>query len=53
MYRAGGTSRPDTVEAKSEAALKIYEELDAQADIDLSAENNHWPSFDQLYIPLR
>jgi protease-4 len=35
-----------------EAALKVYEALDAQPEIDLSAENSDWPSFYQLYIPL-
>lgn len=35
-----------------EAALKVYEALDAQPEIDLSAENATWPSFYQLYIPL-
>lgn len=35
-----------------EAALKVYEALDAQPEIDLSAENSDWPSFYQLYVPL-
>jgi protease-4 len=35
-----------------EAALKVYEALDAQPEIDLAAENSDWPSFYQLYIPL-
>jgi signal peptide peptidase SppA len=38
--------------AQYQAALKVYEELDAQPEIDLSAENADWPSFYQLYIPL-
>lgn len=35
-----------------ETALKVYEALDQQPEIDLSAENTRWPSFYQLYIPL-
>lgn len=38
--------------AQYEAALKVYEALDTQPEIDLSAENSDWPSFYQLYIPL-
>jgi protease-4 len=35
-----------------ETALKVYEELDKQPEIDLSAKSAKWPSFYQLYIPL-
>jgi protease-4 len=35
-----------------QAALKVYEELDKQPEIDISAEKSQWPSFYQLYIPL-
>jgi protease-4 len=35
-----------------ETALKVYEKLDQQPEIDLSTESNKWPSFYQLYIPL-
>lgn len=35
-----------------EAALKVYEALDKQPEIDISAEKSQWPSFYQLYIPL-
>ncbi|MCL4299952.1 MAG: S49 family peptidase [Anaerolineae bacterium] len=38
--------------AQYETALKVYEALDQQPEIDLSAENTQWPSFYQLYIPL-
>lgn len=33
-------------------ALKVYEELDNQPEIDLSAQSSDWPSFYQMYIPL-
>lgn len=33
-------------------ALKVYEQLDKQPEIDLSAQSSKWPSFYQLYIPL-
>jgi ClpP class serine protease len=35
-----------------ETALKVYEALDKQPEIDISAEKSQWPSFYQLYIPL-
>ncbi len=35
-----------------ETALKVYQELDKQPEIDLSAQSAPWPSFYQLYIPL-
>ncbi|MBE7556849.1 MAG: S49 family peptidase [Anaerolineales bacterium] len=38
--------------AQYETALKVYEALDQQPEIDLSTENTRWPSFYQLYIPL-
>lgn len=38
--------------AQYETALKVYEELEQQPEIDISAENTKWPSFYQLYIPL-
>jgi protease-4 len=38
--------------AQYETALKVYEELDQQPEIDLSTESAQWPSFYQLYIPL-
>ena len=47
-YLASLTANP----AQYQAALKVYEKLDAQPEIDLSAENADWPSFYQLYIPL-
>ncbi len=47
-YLASVTANP----AQYQAALKVYEKLDAQPEIDLSAENADWPSFYQLYIPL-
>jgi protease-4 len=34
------------------AAQKIYEELAAQPEIDLSTQNSQWPTLYQLYIPL-
>ncbi|GAB4416088.1 MAG: hypothetical protein Fur0044_11270 [Anaerolineae bacterium] len=33
-------------------AMKVYEELDNQPEIDLSAQSSDWPSFYQMYIPL-
>lgn len=38
--------------AQYETALKVYEALDQQPEIDLSTESTRWPSFYQLYIPL-
>ena len=35
-----------------EAALKLYEEVQAQPKFELSSEESQWPSFYQLYIPL-
>lgn len=38
--------------AQYPAAMKVYEELDNQPEIDLSAQSSDWPSFYQMYIPL-
>jgi protease-4 len=38
--------------AQYPTALKVYEELDNQPEIDLSAQSSAWPSFYQMYIPL-
>ncbi len=35
-----------------QAALKLYENLDNQPEIDLSSESSKWPTLYQLYIPL-
>jgi protease-4 len=37
---------------KSSTVLKLYEELEAQPDFDLTSEAVEWPSFYQIYIPL-
>ena len=34
------------------AALEMYEELDAGVEFDFSSEEQKWPEFYQLYIPL-
>lgn len=39
-------------ETELETALELYEQLDNQAEIDLSSQEADWPSFYQLYIPL-
>lgn len=38
--------------AQYPAAMKVYEALDNQPEIDLSAQSSDWPSFYQMYIPL-
>jgi protease-4 len=38
--------------AEYEAALKLYEALDAQPEFDLTAQQGEWPTFYQIYIPL-
>ena len=39
-------------EARYQAALKLYEQLDSQPEFDLNAEQVEWPTFYQIYIPL-
>jgi protease-4 len=34
------------------SALQLYEELEAQPELDLTSEEIEWPTFYQLYIPL-
>lgn len=34
------------------SALKLYEELDAQPEFDLTSEEIEWPTFYQIYLPL-
>ncbi len=34
------------------AAQKVYEELTAEPEIDLSTKSSKWPAFYQLYVPL-
>lgn len=38
--------------AQYPTAMKVYEALDNQPEIDLSAQSSDWPSFYQMYIPL-
>lgn len=38
--------------AEYEAALKLYEALDSQPEFDLTAQQEDWPTFYQIYIPL-
>ncbi|MFN8456904.1 MAG: S49 family peptidase [Anaerolineae bacterium] len=35
-----------------ETALKMYQEVDSQPEIDLSAKDSKWPTLYQLYVPL-
>jgi protease-4 len=47
-YLASLKAQPD----EYQVALKLYEELENQPEIDLSTENSKWPTLYQLYIPL-
>lgn len=47
-YLASLKDQPD----EYQVALKLYEELENQPEIDLSTENSKWPTLYQLYIPL-
>jgi protease-4 len=38
--------------AEYETALELYEALEAQPEFDLAAQQEKWPTFYQIYIPL-
>ena len=37
---------------KLQSAMTLYEQLESEADLDLTSESTQWPSFYQIYIPL-